>query len=132
MKKQQLTNIRREILESIIDSNYPITARDVMNSLESKGVYFHRTTIYRDLLYLEKNNLINSYTFKDHSVIYYEYASEDHHHHVVCDDCGKIEKIYPKDIETEIEKFEKYLLKNKGYQITTHRLKFYGTCEDCR
>lgn len=133
MKKDSLTHIRKEILESIIDSNYPITARDVMNTLTSKGVDFHRTTVYRDLFYLEKNGFINSYTFKDQSVIFYEYADgDDHHHHVICDECGKIEKIYPKAIEKEIDKYEKVLLTEKGYKIGTHRLKFYGLCNDCR
>jgi Fur family transcriptional regulator, ferric uptake regulator len=56
----------------------------------------------------------------------YELA-EDHHHHLICEGCGKI---------TE---FEQCPLELRGlpiaiddFQVRAHSLEVYGTCSDCR
>ena len=56
----------------------------------------------------------------------YELA-EDHHHHLICEGCGKI---------TEFEQCPLDLRGLPGdcddFQVRAHSLEVYGTCSDCR
>jgi Fur family transcriptional regulator, ferric uptake regulator len=56
----------------------------------------------------------------------YELA-EDHHHHLICEECG------------EITEFEQCPLDLRGlpgayggFQVRAHSLEVYGTCSECR
>ena len=52
-----------------------------------------------------------------------------HHDHLVCLDCGKVEEFY----DAEIEKRQHAVAKSKGFTITDHALSLYATCnrENC-
>jgi Fur family transcriptional regulator, ferric uptake regulator len=58
----------------------------------------------------------------------YELAGKEHHHHLVCENCGKIEDVLSRVIpalEEEIKNKHKFLVKR-------HSLEFFGLCEDCQ
>ena len=52
----------------------------------------------------------------------------DHHHHVVCDDCGKVEPFSDPSLETAIVRASKRL----GYSVDAHEVVLRGECGDCR
>ena len=52
----------------------------------------------------------------------------DHHHHVVCDDCGKVEPFSDSSLETAIAIASKRL----GYSVDAHEVVLRGECGDCR
>ena len=52
----------------------------------------------------------------------------DHHHHVVCDDCGKVEPFSDSSLETAIARASKRL----GYSVDAHEVVLRGECGDCR
>jgi len=52
----------------------------------------------------------------------------DHHHHVVCDDCGKVEPFSDPSLETAIARASKRL----GYSVDAHEVVLRGECGDCR
>ena len=56
----------------------------------------------------------------------YELA-EDHHHHLICEDCGSV---------TEFEQCPLDLRRlprvGGGFEVRAHSLEVYGTCSDCR
>ncbi|MDQ3863634.1 MAG: transcriptional repressor [Actinomycetota bacterium] len=54
----------------------------------------------------------------------YELA-EDHHHHLICEDCGRV---------TEFERCPVDLrsLGGGGFEVRAHSLEVYGTCSECR
>jgi Fur family ferric uptake transcriptional regulator len=59
----------------------------------------------------------------------YELDEGQHHDHLVCLDCGKVEEFY----DAEIEKRQQVVAKSKGFTITDHALSLYATCnrENC-
>jgi Fur family ferric uptake transcriptional regulator len=52
----------------------------------------------------------------------------DHHHHVVCDDCGKVEPFSDSSLETAIARASERL----GYSVDAHEVVLRGECGDCR
>jgi Fe2+ or Zn2+ uptake regulation protein len=53
---------------------------------------------------------------------------EDHHHHIICKECGQVVEFQFCDIS----RWSKKLMKATGYQMTGHQLSLYGVCESCR
>jgi Fur family transcriptional regulator, ferric uptake regulator len=56
----------------------------------------------------------------------YELA-EDHHHHLICEDCGSVAEFEwcPVDLQDP-------LLNGGGFEVRAHSLEVYGTCSACR
>ena len=55
-------------------------------------------------------------------------AGHDHHHHVVCGDCGKVEPFSDERLETAMESLAGTL----GYELDAHDVVLRGACADCR
>jgi Fur family ferric uptake transcriptional regulator len=49
-----------------------------------------------------------------------------HHHHIICQRCRKVEELEHCVVQ-ELEN----LVSKRGYQQVSHRLEFYGICQDC-
>lgn len=129
--QETVTPIREAILLVLGQTDQPLTARQILINITQNGVPAHRATVYRDIDWCVRKGFINSYTFKDKPVLYYELAT-DHHHHLVCEGCGRVETVYPEEVEEGIKAFEANLANTLGFSISSHRLKFYGTCHTCQ
>jgi Fur family ferric uptake transcriptional regulator len=52
----------------------------------------------------------------------------DHHHHVVCDDCGRVEPFS----DTALERAISSAAGRVGYSVAAHEVVLRGACGDCR
>ena len=52
----------------------------------------------------------------------------DHHHHLVCDDCGKVEPFEDAALEAALER----VAGGHGYDVAAHDVVLRGACEACR
>ena len=55
-------------------------------------------------------------------------SGHEHHHHLVCDDCGKVETFHDAPLERAIEAIER----QTGYHVVSHDVVLRGACGDCR
>lgn len=114
-----------QILESSKDHH--LSAEDVYKQLLQNGEEIGLATVYRVLTQFEDAGLVVRHHFEgDHSV--FEISSDDHHDHIVCVKCGKVEEF----IDQEIERRQKKIAENMGFELTDHNLNMYGLCPDCR
>ncbi|MBX9704903.1 MAG: transcriptional repressor, partial [Gammaproteobacteria bacterium] len=51
-----------------------------------------------------------------------------HHDHLVCVKCGKVEEF----IDDVIEQRQEQIAEKFGFQITDHNLNLYGICAECQ
>jgi Fur family ferric uptake transcriptional regulator len=51
----------------------------------------------------------------------------DHHHHLVCRDCGKVEAFSDSRLERTIDRVAGGL----GYSVDEHEVVLVGACADC-
>jgi Fur family transcriptional regulator, ferric uptake regulator len=54
-------------------------------------------------------------------------ADGDHHHHLVCRDCGKVEAFSDSRLERAIDRVADGL----GYSVEEHEVVLLGACADC-
>jgi Fur family transcriptional regulator, ferric uptake regulator len=104
-----------------------LSAEDVYKALIEADEDVGLATVYRVLTQFESAGLVMRHHFEgSHSV--FEITSVDHHDHIVCNDCGKVEEFFDEVIEQQQEKIaEKY-----GFEITDHSLYLYGLCKTCQ
>jgi Fur family ferric uptake transcriptional regulator len=52
----------------------------------------------------------------------------DHHHHLVCDDCGKVEPFEDSGLEAALER----VAGGRRFDVAAHDVVLRGACVDCR
>lgn len=118
------TRIRKALLEVLLKEHGPFSAEDLQQKV---NVECDLATVYRNLTLLESLRLVGPCDFGD-GTTRYEWVGEDHehHHHIICRNCHKVEQLeycVVKDLEKLVQK--------RGYRDVSHRLEFYGQCDDC-
>lgn len=89
-----------------------------------------RASIYRVLELLYTHDLINRLEVGD-GIARYEPADptgEHHHHHLVCDQCGKLVPFEDPALERSIDQLSARL----GFRTAEHEVTLHGDCPDCR
>lgn len=117
----RITSPRLKIIKEI--KTLPLSARQIHENLNDKSIDL--VTVYRTLELLTSLRLITRTTL-DGNVVRYEVIDHIHHHHFVCELCGKI-----KDIVIEDEKFFNKIMKKNNFDLTSHSLEFLGRCTKC-
>jgi Fe2+ or Zn2+ uptake regulation protein len=55
----------------------------------------------------------------------------DHHHHLVCTECGAVADLELPDLEVALDATSKPIKKRTGFHVASHRLDFFGLCREC-
>ncbi len=119
----RLTKPRQAIFTVL--SHQPQSVLEISQKLSKKKLQIDKVTIYRTLDCFVNLGLANKTQFKDQT-FFYELADHKHHHHVVCEGCGKIA-----DIELDEAELLQKVRKNSPFQIKSHHLEFFGLCQKC-
>lgn len=119
------TRKRKIVLKTLKEQSAPVDVGELRRILRKE---MNNTTIYRALELFTKEGLVKRVNWgKDKA--YYEIASLDHHHHLVCNNCGDSEDITPCDMLPSVDQI---LKKSKKFtQIISHSLEFFGFCKKC-
>ena len=91
----------------------------------------NKTTVYREIEFLVKQNIVKEIQFSERSKRY-EIVMKDHHHHIVCKRCKQVEEISSDELESKLDLLEKEIFKVKNFQGINHSLEFFGTCYKCQ
>ena len=100
-----------------------MTAEDVFRVLLEDRSDIGLATVYRVLTQFEQAGLLNRSNFESGKAVY-EINEGQHHDHLVCLDCGKVEEFY----DAEIEKRQHDVAEVKGFKIADHSLSIYANC----
>ena len=100
-----------------------MTAEDVFRVLLEDRSDIGLATVYRVLTQFEQAGLLNRSNFESGKAVY-EINEGQHHDHLVCLDCGKVEEFY----DAEIEKRQNAVATAKGFAIADHALSIYANC----
>ncbi|HEY5588281.1 MAG TPA: Fur family transcriptional regulator [Candidatus Paceibacterota bacterium] len=127
---QKITPARLSILNIFIKNKIPLCALDIYKELlkDKKINNINEVTVYRNLSSLEKSGIIKIVNLR-RDAVYFE-MNNDHHHHIVCTNCGLIEDFKEnKNIEKLLEQIAEKSTKFKN--IKEHSLELFGTCKVC-
>lgn len=115
---------RLKILE-IFQKGEPrhMTAEDVFRVLLEERTDIGLATVYRVLMQFEQASILTRSSFDGGKAVY-ELNEGQHHDHLVCLDCGRVEEFF----DEEIEKRQRAIAKAKGFAIADHALSLYAHC----
>ena len=100
-----------------------MTAEDVFRVLLEERSDIGLATVYRVLTQFEQAGLLNRSNFESGKAVY-EINEGQHHDHLVCLDCGRVEEFF----DAEIEQRQQRIATEKGFQIADHSLAIYAHC----
>jgi Fur family ferric uptake transcriptional regulator len=100
-----------------------LSAEDVYRTLIGEGEDIGLATVYRVLTQFEQAGLLERHHFESGKAVF-ELASDAHHDHLVCLQCGRVEEFY----DAEIEKRQIKIAKDRGFAIHEHSLSLYADC----
>ena len=105
-----------------------VTAEDIYKSLLGSGEEVGLATVYRVLTQFESAGLVKRHHFEGAQSVF-ELNQGDHHDHIVCLQCGKIEEFY----DEVIEQRQRAIAGNFRFELADHCLILYGNCstENC-
>lgn len=124
----KVTTPRLKILQLLEKSeNHHMSAEDIYRALMIDGEDIGVATIYRVLTQFAQAGIINKLNF-DNGQAMFELSNVEHHDHLLCVKCGKIDEFS----DAVIEQHQSDVAIKHGYQLTDHCLHLYGLCADCQ
>jgi Fur family ferric uptake transcriptional regulator len=100
-----------------------MTAEDVFRVLAEHHSDVGLATVYRVLAQFEQAEILLRSHFESGKAVY-ELNEGQHHDHLVCLDCGKVEEFF----DQQIEQRQQAIAKTKGFAIVDHALSLYANC----
>ncbi len=97
-----------------------MSAEDVFKALMDAGEDVGLATVYRVLTQFEAAGLVMRHNFDGGHAVF-ELDDGEHHDHIVCVDSGEVFEFY----DEEIEKRQKQIVKEMGYELVDHNLVLY-------
>lgn len=104
-----------------------LSAEDIYRELIETGKDVGLATVYRVLTQFEAADLVIRHNFEGgHSV--FELNQGEHHDHLVCVKCGRVEEFLDETIEDK----QHDIATASGFKMTSHSLTIYGDCNGCQ
>lgn len=100
-----------------------MTAEDVYKVLLNEGSDIGLATVYRVLMQFEQAGLLSRNHFEAGKAVF-ELNEGQHHDHLVCVNCGRVEEFF----DPEIERRQQEIAAERGYQLQDHALSLYVIC----
>ncbi len=120
---------RRAVVDYLARQECCRSAQEIHDGIRSSGGEVGVASVYRALDTLVELDLVQRVDIGD-GVARFEPAHDGphHHHHLVCDDCGKVEPFTDAPLERALERAAGRL----GYELEQHDVVLRGACDDCR
>ncbi len=122
----RLTRPRRQVAALIDARTGHFTAADLEADARAGGLGIGRATVFRTLDLFTELGLVERLELPTGEHAYVR-CDPIHHHHVVCETCGRTTEIDDCGISAVAQE----VARRTGYRIGTHRLELFGLCPSC-
>lgn len=119
---------RRAILALLDEQTCALSAVEIERALQERGSEVSRASVYRVMDELEEIGVVQRVEIGQ-GIVRYEPVREGpgHHHHLVCDRCGRLQPFTDEGIERAIRRLSDRL----PVQVSEHEVVLHGACETC-
>ncbi len=101
-----------------------MSAEDVYRELLAVNEDVGLATVYRVLTQFEQAGLLKRSNFESGKAVF-ELNEGNHHDHLVCLQCGRVEEFF----DAEIERRQHVAAAERGFSLQDHALSLYGNCQ---
>ncbi|MFQ5847157.1 MAG: Fur family transcriptional regulator [Candidatus Methylomirabilales bacterium] len=122
------TRARSTVLAVLTTVPSPLRAEEIHRVLRNSGI--NLSSVYRALRLFEILNIVHRVELGE-GAARYELADayRDHHHHLVCDACGRIEDVAACPVEAA--DLTRQIRQQTGFAVRSHVLELFGLCRSC-
>jgi Fur family transcriptional regulator, ferric uptake regulator len=120
---------RLAVIDLLSKQPCALTAQEIEADLRRKGHRVGLATVYRTLELLADMKLVGRLEVGQ-GIARYEPLTPggDHHHHLVCDHCGRVIPFDDDELEQTIDR----LTRKVRFQVAEHDVVLHGACRACR
>ena len=112
------------MLAALRQASEPLSAQDLHAGL---GRRVGLATVYRTLQGLVESGQVDVFR-RDSGEALYRLCNPLHHHHLVCERCGRVEEIDA----CEVQPWAERAARRRGFAITGHQADIFGVCPSCQ
>lgn len=123
----RLTPQRMMVLAAIENSEHHISAEEIYAQVVARYPHVNISTVYRTLELLNRLGMVTATDLGGGRVRYHP-ADKGHHHHLVCQECGKVIDLD----ESVLDHLKTVLRRNYKFDPDIRHLAFFGRCADCQ
>jgi Fur family transcriptional regulator, ferric uptake regulator len=124
----RLTEPRRAVAQLISARDGHFTAAELLHDARVRRSGIGRATVFRALDLFTELQLLERIDLPAGGHAYVRCRPRDHHHHIVCERCGRVTEVGELGLMAAIESIPR----RTGWQVASHRLELYGRCPRCR
>lgn len=118
---------RLAVMKFLEEIPQPVDVNIIIDYLRSRGIKTNPATVFRIMNILTKKGITLPIQFQEGKTRY-ELANKEHHHHLICENCGGIEIV----ADLVIPNLEKEIQKMHQFRVLRHSLEFFGLCKVCQ
>jgi Fur family ferric uptake transcriptional regulator len=118
---------RGEVLELLARQDCCLSAQEIHDRLRARGRRVGLASVYRALDALAALSLVHRIDVSGTACFEPADPSGEHHHHAICDRCGKKDAFSDPDLERLIHGVGERL----GYAVGAHDVVLHGACPEC-
>jgi Fur family ferric uptake transcriptional regulator len=119
------TRQRSEVLTALAGGE-ALAAQELHDRLRHAGSRTGLATVYRTLRKLADEGALDVLR-EDPVQLRYRACTPEHHHHLVCESCGKVEEIP----ECDVSGWAARVARRRGFRVRSHRAEILGECREC-
>lgn len=123
---QRVTKQRRLVENCLEQFSTFIGAQDIFNDLSASGQKISLSTVYRIIGEMHEENLVDMILSENNEALY-RLCSQEHHHHIVCVECGITVEL----VDDLIENWASKIAKSNKFKLTGHQVELSGVCANC-
>jgi Fur family ferric uptake transcriptional regulator len=120
---------RSAVIDLLAKQDCCLTAQEIFDRLREDGRAVGIASVYRALDLLTAARLVQRLEMGA-GIARYEpvHAGGEHHHHLVCEGCGRVEAFEDDALEDALDQLGERL----GFEVGGHDVVLRGSCADCR
>ena len=119
---------RERVIELLASESCALSAVEIEDQLRGRGRPTARASIYRVLELLAEHGLVERLAVGDGQTRFErQHPSGEHHHHLVCEHCGKLIAFDDPGLEHAIDRLSERL----GVRVASHDVLLRGACGQC-
>lgn len=103
------------------------SAQQLHDQLKTDGTAVGLATVYRNLQGLVETGALDTIRSSEGEQLYRRCETTEHHHHLICTNCGKTVEITGDAVEVWLDS----LAAEHGFSRLEHDLEMTGVCADC-
>ena len=125
---QRTGGARSAVVDLLADQDCCLSAQEIADRLRSRGNRVGTASVYRALDLLRGIGLVQRIEVGEGGARYEPVIpGGEHHHHVLCDSCGRLSAFEDEGLERAIARLAKRL----RHEVSGHDVLIHGRCARC-